>query len=84
MCLYIAGSSRGKRSRSGELYFNEFQTQFWLRPITRFDIIRDTVMGPQRRQSRNRYAHNPPSQTLNNQRQSPSQSLGEGSSKVGK
>ncbi|CAG8761915.1 4617_t:CDS:2, partial [Ambispora leptoticha] len=32
MCQYIAGSSSGKRSRTGERYFEDFRTRFWERP----------------------------------------------------
>ncbi|KAF0529169.1 gag-pol fusion protein [Gigaspora margarita] len=33
MCQYMVGSSSGKRSRTGERYFEEFRTCFWERPV---------------------------------------------------
>ncbi|CAG8621730.1 9664_t:CDS:2, partial [Diversispora eburnea] len=36
---YIAGSRTGKRSRTGEQYFEEFRSHFWERPETPFDIL---------------------------------------------
>lgn len=32
MCLYLRGDNLGKRSNMGELYFEEFNSRFWLMP----------------------------------------------------
>ncbi|CAG8525860.1 17399_t:CDS:2 [Gigaspora rosea] len=53
MCLYIAGSKTGKRSRAGERYFEEFNSHFWERPETPFDILHNANTSTRRRR-RNR------------------------------
>ncbi|CAG8635726.1 10342_t:CDS:2, partial [Paraglomus brasilianum] len=53
MCRYIAGSKTGKRSRAGERYFEEFNSHFWERPETSFDILHNTNTSTRRRR-RNR------------------------------
>ncbi|CAG8576753.1 12258_t:CDS:2 [Acaulospora morrowiae] len=49
MCLYIAGSKTGKRSRAGERYFEEFSTRFWDRPETPFDRLHNENISTRRR-----------------------------------
>ncbi|CAG8777820.1 21595_t:CDS:2, partial [Dentiscutata erythropus] len=49
MCLYIAGSKTRKRSRAGERYFEEFNSHFWERPETPFDILHNTNTSTRRR-----------------------------------
>ncbi|CAG8834212.1 5177_t:CDS:2 [Gigaspora margarita] len=53
MCQYIAGSKTGKRSRAGEQYFEEFNSHFWERPETPFDILHNTNTSARKRR-RNR------------------------------
>ncbi|CAG8748566.1 64_t:CDS:2, partial [Funneliformis mosseae] len=67
--LGVIKSSKGKRSKNGEMYFNEFQTQFWLR-LGKFppEIFSSNDFSGGR--SRNRYSHNPSSQTFNRQQHS--------------
>nr|CAG8579401.1 14138_t:CDS:2 [Entrophospora candida] len=53
MCQYIAGSRTGKRSRAGERFFEDFNSHFWERPETPFDILHNTNTSTKRRR-RNR------------------------------
>ncbi|CAG8799041.1 1505_t:CDS:2, partial [Dentiscutata erythropus] len=53
MCLYIARSKTGKRSKAGERYFEEFNSHFWVRPETLFDILHNANTSTRRRR-RNR------------------------------
>ncbi|CAG8661345.1 13_t:CDS:2, partial [Diversispora eburnea] len=46
---YIAGSRTGKRSRTGERYFEEFRSRFWERPETPFDILHNENSSARRR-----------------------------------
>ncbi|RHZ50847.1 hypothetical protein Glove_490g16 [Diversispora epigaea] len=46
---YIAGSRTGKRSRTGERYFEEFRSRFWERPETPFDILHNENTSARRR-----------------------------------
>ncbi|CAG8636171.1 3278_t:CDS:2, partial [Diversispora eburnea] len=46
---YIAGSRTGKRSRTGERYFEEFRSRFWERPETPFDILHNENTSVRRR-----------------------------------
>jgi len=44
MGQYIAGSRTGKRSRTGERYFEEFRSRFWERPTSiLWTLITDEV-----------------------------------------
>ncbi|KAF0452014.1 hypothetical protein F8M41_001950 [Gigaspora margarita] len=54
MCQYMAGSSSGKRSRTGKRYFEEFRTRFWERPETQFDQIHNVNASSRRREERRR------------------------------
>ncbi|CAG8673028.1 3409_t:CDS:2 [Ambispora leptoticha] len=46
---YIAGSRTGKRSRTGERYFEEFRSRFWARPETPFDLMHNANASTRRR-----------------------------------
>ncbi|CAG8616691.1 10578_t:CDS:2 [Acaulospora morrowiae] len=56
----MAGSSSGKRSRTGEQYFEEFRTHFWERPETHFDQIQNVNTSSRRREERWRNRIPPP------------------------
>ncbi|CAG8833683.1 27856_t:CDS:2, partial [Gigaspora margarita] len=60
MCQYMAGSSSGKRSRTGERYFEEFRTRFWERPEMQFDQIHNVNASSRRREERRRNRTPPP------------------------
>ncbi|KAF0552140.1 hypothetical protein F8M41_022566 [Gigaspora margarita] len=57
---YMVGSSSGKRSRTGEQYFEEFRTRFWERPETQFDQIHNVNASSRRREERRRNCTLPP------------------------
>jgi len=40
MCNFLDGVEKGRRTRNGTLYYNEFQTRFWERVDDEFDRIR--------------------------------------------
>ncbi len=39
MCDFLDGAEKGRRTRNGTLYYNEFQTHFWERVDDEFDRI---------------------------------------------
>nr|CAG8674466.1 5114_t:CDS:2 [Entrophospora candida] len=39
MCKFLAGNARGRRTRNGMLYYDEFQSRFWERSEDEFDRI---------------------------------------------
>ncbi|CAG8488183.1 3544_t:CDS:2 [Ambispora leptoticha] len=49
MYQYIAGSRTGKRSRTGERYFEEFRSRFWERQETAFDLMHSANTSARRR-----------------------------------
>ncbi|KAF0515321.1 hypothetical protein F8M41_017335 [Gigaspora margarita] len=56
----MASSCSGKRSRTGEQYFEEFCTYFWERPETQFDQIYNVNASSRRREERRRNRTLPP------------------------
>lgn len=39
MCLYMRGDEQGRYSDLGEIYFDEFNSRFWLRPGNNLRIV---------------------------------------------
>jgi len=54
----MAGERKGRRTRTGVQYFNEFRTHFWERPEDDFDRLRD-INSSNRRRHGSRRSHTP-------------------------